>query len=74
VELDIREDTSLTFEVAGKSHTLPLKFSATLPKGIAALPRGLTGIPYVDLPAWALVKDDHTAQWATVNTNSKTNH
>jgi NADH-quinone oxidoreductase subunit G len=74
VELDIREGESLSFEIAGRTYSLPLKFSNTLQKGIAALPQGIEGIPYVDLPSWALVKDHHMAEMATVNTNAKNNH
>lgn len=75
VELDIRENELLSFEIAGRTHSLPLRFSNVLQKGIAALPIGLAGIPYVDLPAWALVKEHHTAkEWVTVNSNTKTNH
>ncbi|HTF16897.1 MAG TPA: NADH-quinone oxidoreductase subunit NuoG [Chryseolinea sp.] len=74
IELDIREGELLSFEIAGRTYSLPLKFSTGLQKGVAALPQGIEGIPYVDLPAWALIKDHRTAEWATVNNNAKNKH
>lgn len=73
VEMDIREGEFLSFEVAGRTYSLPLQFSVTLPKGIAVLPEGLDGIPYVDLPSWALVKEHRMAEAVSVNGNSKNN-
>jgi hypothetical protein len=71
--MDIREGEFLSFEVAGRTYSLPLQFSVTLPKGIAVLPEGLDGIPYVDLPSWALVKEHRMAEAVSVNGNLKNN-
>ena len=75
VEMDIREGELLTFEVAGRTYSLPLKFSPTLQKGVAALPLGIAGIPYVDLPSWALIKEHRMAEAVSgdMNVNMK-NH
>jgi NADH-quinone oxidoreductase subunit G len=74
VELGLREGELLSFEIAGHTHSLPVKVSAALQKGIAALPQGIVDVPYVDLPSWAVIKDHRAAEWVTVNNNAKNNH
>lgn len=70
-DLDIKGDNMLTFEIAGRSWTLPVRFSHSLQKGVAALPLGIEGTPYVELPAWGLLKDDRVAEWSTANVRMK---
>lgn len=46
----------LAFEVNRQSYALPVVISASIPKGIAGMPYGLPGLPFIDLPAWAILK------------------
>ncbi len=50
------EGGMIEFEIEGQSYRLPVKRSASMPQGIAGLPVGLKGLPYIDLPAWGILK------------------
>lgn len=54
--LTVNEGELLSFEIEGQHYSIPVKCSAAIPPGLGALPQGLTHLPYVDLPAWGLVK------------------
>lgn len=56
--LQVRENQLLSFEVDGQPYQLPVKLSAAIPKGIAGLPYGLPGLPFVELPAWGILKKE----------------
>ena len=56
VELGIRQGSMLSFEVNRQPYRLPVHISTSLSKGIAGMPYGLPGLPFVDLPAWAILK------------------
>lgn len=56
--LQVRENQLLSFEVDGQPYQLPVKLSAAIPKGIAGLPYGLQGLPFVELPAWGILKKE----------------
>jgi NADH-quinone oxidoreductase subunit G len=56
--LKLAEGSPLDFIIEGKAYQLPVKVSATLPKGTAGMPNGLPGEPYIELPRWAILKQD----------------
>lgn len=53
-ELRLSENQLLSFEIDDQSYSLPVKFNAELPKGVAGLPSGLPGVPFAELPAWGI--------------------
>jgi NADH-quinone oxidoreductase subunit G len=55
-ELAIGAGDMLGFEVNRQAYQLPVQISTSIPKGIAGMPYGLPGLPFVDLPAWAILK------------------
>ena len=55
-ELNLTEGSTLAFEVNRQPYLLPVEVSASIPRGIAGMPYGLPGLPFVDLPAWAILK------------------
>ena len=54
--LQLSSGAILSFEVNRQPYELPVTVSASIPKGIAGMPYGLPGLPFVDLPAWAILK------------------
>lgn len=56
VELGLQAGSIASFEVNRQPYRLPVHISTSLPKGIAGMPYGLPGLPFVDLPAWAILK------------------
>jgi NADH-quinone oxidoreductase subunit G len=58
VDLHVKENQLLSFEVEGQPYLLPVKLSAAMPKGIAGLPYGLPGLPFVELPASGILKKE----------------
>jgi NADH-quinone oxidoreductase subunit G len=56
MELNLQPGTLLKFEVNRQPYQLPVQISAFIPKGIAGMPYGLPGLPFIDLPAWAILK------------------
>ena len=55
-DLNIRENDKLEFSIDGQHYYLPVKISAAMTKGMAGLPYGLKGMPFVELPEWAILK------------------
>jgi NADH-quinone oxidoreductase subunit G len=55
-ELKLTSGTILEFEVNRQPYKLPVEISTSIPKGIAGMPYGLPGLPFIDLPAWAILK------------------
>jgi NADH-quinone oxidoreductase subunit G len=55
-QFDVKENDPLSFEVDGQLYRLQVKFNDSIPKGIGGLPYGLNGLPFVELPAWAIIK------------------
>lgn len=55
-ELKLSAGSSLAFEVNRQLYDLPVVISGSIPKGVAGMPYGLPGLPFVDLPAWAILK------------------
>lgn len=45
-------DEAAELRLAGAAFRLPLRLNASLPKGVAGLPVGLPGVPWLRLPAW----------------------
>jgi NADH-quinone oxidoreductase subunit G len=58
VELHVQENQLLSFEVDHQPYRLPVKLSAAMPKGTAGLPYGLQDLPFVELPAWGILKKE----------------
>lgn len=56
MELNIQENQLLSFEVDGQPYNLPARLSSAMTKGMAGLPYGLKGLPFVELPEWAILK------------------
>jgi NADH-quinone oxidoreductase subunit G len=55
-ELGLAEGQTLAFDIEGQSYMLPVKISTVMKRNVIGLPYGLAGIPYAELPAWAIVK------------------
>lgn len=55
-ELNLESGKPLAFEVNRQPYQLSVTVSDSIPKGIAGMPYGLPGLPFVDLPAWAILK------------------
>jgi len=53
--LGIPENQMLSIDVDGQRYTLPVKLSKEIPKGVAGLPYGIPGLPFVELPAWGIL-------------------
>jgi len=58
VELGLQEGQPRSFDVDGQALRLPVKISPFLPRGVAGLPYGLPGLPFVELPAWSNLKKE----------------
>jgi NADH-quinone oxidoreductase subunit G len=57
-DLAVQEGQLRAFDVDGQSLRLTVKINPSLPRGVAGLPYGLTGLPFVELPAWSLLKKE----------------
>lgn len=57
-DLKLTPGAVLSFEVNRQPYRLPVTISSKIPKGIAGMPYGLPGLPFIDLPAWAILKPD----------------
>jgi NADH-quinone oxidoreductase subunit G len=49
---------TFSFEVEGLVYKLPVLINTSIPKGVAGLPYGLPGLPFVELPAWGIPKKE----------------
>jgi NADH-quinone oxidoreductase subunit G len=56
-ELNVTAGSVLQFEVTRQLYQLPVEISASIPKGVGGMPYGLPGLPFIDLPAWAVLKN-----------------
>jgi NADH-quinone oxidoreductase subunit G len=56
-ELKVENGAHLHFEVNRHNYQLPVRVSDSIPKGMAGMPYGLPGLPFIDLPAWAILKN-----------------
>lgn len=55
-KLGLKENQETEFEIEKQKYRLPVLISQTLPEGMAGLPYGLPGLPFVELPAWLVLK------------------
>lgn len=55
--LNIKQGQVLAFDIDGQAYTLPVVLNSSIPKGVAGLPYGLPGLPFVELPAWSILKN-----------------
>lgn len=55
-ELGLTAGQELAFEIDGQPYRLVVVLNSRLPKGLAGLPYGLPGLPFVELPAWSILK------------------
>jgi NADH-quinone oxidoreductase subunit G len=53
----MNENDVVSFEIDGQPYQLPLRINNTIAKGMGGLPYGLNGLPFVELPAWAIIKE-----------------
>jgi NADH-quinone oxidoreductase subunit G len=53
--LGLEEGGTLTILLAGREESLPVRIRKELCSGLALMPMGLCGRPYVQLPAWAQI-------------------
>lgn len=54
--LGLGQGQKLKFEIDGQAYDLPVVVSSTMPRGLSGLPYGLPGLPFVELPAWSILK------------------
>ena len=57
-DLKIKEGDLLSFDIDGQQYRLAAKISTVMTKGMAGLPYGLKGMPFVELPEWAILKKE----------------
>ena len=57
-DLNIKQEDLVSFEIDGQQYRLPAKISSAMTKGMAGLPYGLKGMPFVELPEWAILKKE----------------
>lgn len=55
IALSVHEKQSISFDIKGQQYQLPVRLSDSIPSGVAGLPNGLKGLPYVELPAWGIL-------------------
>jgi len=55
-ELNLSPGALLAFEVDRQRYEFPVVISTSISKGVAGMPYGLPGLPFMDLPAWAILK------------------
>jgi NADH-quinone oxidoreductase subunit G len=58
LELGLQEGQLRSFDIDGQALRLPVKISPSLPRGMAGLPYGLPGLPFVELPVWSNLKKE----------------
>ncbi|MCJ8164343.1 NADH-quinone oxidoreductase subunit NuoG [Pontibacter sp. E15-1] len=58
VQLKLSDGQLLSFSIEGQVYQLPAKISQTIPSGTAGMPNGLPGVPFAELPAWAILNRD----------------
>src|SRR3712207_3202754 len=54
-ELGLQNGDFLRFTLDRQNYQLPVKLDKALSRGTAGLPKGLPGVPYAELPAWAII-------------------
>jgi NADH-quinone oxidoreductase subunit G len=65
-QFGLKEEQVLTFSIGPTDFSLPVKIHLDLKEGLAALPAGLSQLPYAELPAWALLKLKESRQMEKV--------
>ncbi|WP_018477634.1 NADH-quinone oxidoreductase subunit NuoG [Pontibacter roseus] len=55
IQMKLQEGQTLSFTIEGQVYQLPVKISPIIRSGTAGMPAGLPGIPYAELPAWAIL-------------------
>ncbi|AKD03964.1 NADH-quinone oxidoreductase subunit NuoG [Pontibacter korlensis] len=58
IRLKLDEGQLLSFSIEGQIYQLPVRLSQTIPSGTAGMPNGLPGVPFAELPAWAILNRD----------------
>ena len=56
VSFGLEEGALLKFQYQGQEYELPLVLQKNWPEGMGAVPLGLDGIPFMDLPGWAKIQ------------------
>ena len=60
--IGVGEDWNVRLTVADVALVLPVRLVPSLPGGVAGLPVGLEGLPYVHAPAWGVVTSASTGE------------
>lgn len=55
-EQNFSQGQPIDFHIEGQPYRLPVVVNSSIPKGMAGLPYGLPGLPFVELPAWLIFK------------------
>ena len=55
-QLGLAETNAVAIELEGLERQLPLKLVPSLPPGLAGLPVGLPGLPFIRLPRWSRLR------------------
>lgn len=55
-EQKFKQGEPIDFDIEGQLYRLPVVIHSSIPKGVAGLPYGLPGLPFVELPAWLIIK------------------
>ena len=56
-KLKLNEGDTIEFEIAGQPYKMPVKWSDSIPDGVAGLPIGLPGLPFVELPGFGIIME-----------------
>jgi NADH-quinone oxidoreductase subunit G len=70
ITLVLRDNDLLSLELDGQVYELPVKSSKTLPRGIGAVPFGMEGLHFADLPAWANIIRKNAKEEAQYSTSA----
>jgi len=58
---NVKEGDVFHFNIEDQAYALPVKISNDFPIGVAGLPYGLAGMPFVEMPSWCIQKT--TVSW-----------
>ncbi|HYH56535.1 MAG TPA: hypothetical protein VD772_07990, partial [Anseongella sp.] len=54
--LGLEEGQLMRFHYNGRDYELPVQVQKYLPEGMGAVPLGLKGVPFMDLPGWIKIE------------------
>jgi NADH-quinone oxidoreductase subunit G len=65
-ETSLEPGQEVELSLEGRSYRLPVRVVDGLPKGVVALPAGLTGMGWLKLPAWGELKNPRSERGPTL--------